>query len=151
MIPLGTEGVPHIFVYPKSYFFGDLKPHAKFPKKSNNLGEKREKLRPSLWCKNNLFLRFLLLNNLNRTALKLRSSSIYLFFIFLKSFSIILGGCLSSWVKIKLNTKNQLPRLPQSGLKVPGWWWFPNHYQVKLQLMMRLSWAVSIKVPSFLP
>jgi hypothetical protein len=49
-----------------------------------------------------------------------------------------------SWVKIKLHTENELPRLPQSGLKVPGWWWVPNHYQVKLQLMLRLSWAVTI-------
>ena len=44
-------------------------------------------------------------------------------------------------------------RLPQSGLQVPGWWWWwvPNHYQVKLQLMLRLSWAVTIIVPSSLP
>jgi hypothetical protein len=26
-------------------------------------------------------------------------------------------------VKIRLHTKNQLPRLPGSALKVPGWWW----------------------------
>jgi hypothetical protein len=30
---------------------------------------------------------------------------------------------LSSWVKIRLHTENQLPRLPGSALKVPGWWW----------------------------
>ena len=28
----------------------------------------------------------------------------------------------SSWVKIRLHTENQLPRLPGSALKVPGWW-----------------------------
>ena len=27
----------------------------------------------------------------------------------------------SSWVKIRLPTENQLPRLPGSALKVPGW------------------------------
>ena len=58
---------------------------------------------------------------------------------------------LSSWVKIRMHTENQLARLPQSGLKVPGWWWWvPKHYQVKLQLMLRLSWAVTIIVPSSL-
>ena len=40
----------------------------------------------------------------------------------------------SSWVKIRLYTENQLPSLPGSALKV----------QVKLQLMLRLSWAVTI-------
>jgi hypothetical protein len=53
-------------------------------------------------------------------------------------------------------TKNQLPRLPGSALKVPGGvggvgglggvgWvgWVPTHYLVKLQLMLRLSWAVT--------
>ena len=39
----------------------------------------------SPWCQNHLFLKFLLLNYLNRTALKLRLSSI---FIFLRSSSI---------------------------------------------------------------
>ena len=39
----------------------------------------------SLWCQNHLFVRFLLLNKLNRTALKLRSSSIS---FFLRSSSI---------------------------------------------------------------
>ena len=32
-------------------------------------------------------------------------------------------GRLSSWVKIRLHTENQLPRLPGSALKVLGWWW----------------------------
>jgi hypothetical protein len=56
----------------------------------------------------------------------------------------------SSWVKIRLHTKNQLPRLPGSALKVPVvvvvvvGWWLPTHYQVKLQLQLRLSWAVTI-------
>ena len=54
-----------------------------------------------------------------------------------------------SWVKIRLYTKNQLPRMSESGLKVPGGWgggggWLPTHYQVKLQLMLILSWAVTI-------
>ena len=29
----GRGGPPHFFVYPKFYFFGDLKPHAKFQNK----------------------------------------------------------------------------------------------------------------------
>jgi hypothetical protein len=36
--------------------------------------------------------------------------------------------------------------LPGSALKVPGGWggvWLPTHYQVKLQLQLRLSWAVT--------
>ena len=62
-----------------------------------------------------------------------------------RSFSIIFFGF---WVKIRLHTENQLPRLTGSALKVPGWvggggWWVPTHYQVKLQLMLRLSWAVT--------
>jgi hypothetical protein len=112
----------------------------------------------SLWCQNHLFLRFLLLNKLDRTALKLMSSSIFIFFkvifhfSFFRSFSIFSGGRLSSWVEIRLHTENQLPRLPQSALKVPGWWWLVhNHYQEKLQLMLTLSWAVTIIVPSSLP
>ena len=38
----------------------------------------------------------------------------------------------SSWVKIKLHTKNQLPGLPRTALIVMGpgvvvvWWWFFN-------------------------
>ena len=52
----------------------------------------------------------------------------------------------SSWVKIKLCTENQLPRLPGSALEVPGGvGWVPTHYQVKLQLMLMLSWAVTIR------
>jgi hypothetical protein len=48
-----------------------------------------------------------------------------------------------------LYTENQLPRLPGSALKVPGWCvggggWLPTHDQVKFQLMFRLSWAVTI-------
>jgi hypothetical protein len=43
-----------------------------------------------------------------------------------------------------LHTENQLHKLPQSALKLPGWWWVPNHYQVKLQLM-------TIIVPLSLP
>ena len=47
----------------------------------------------------------------------------------------------SSWVKIRLYTENQLPRLPGSALKVPGgvstaymgishslYGWVPTHY-----------------------
>ena len=49
----------------------------------------------------------------------------------------------SSWVKIRLYTENQLPRLPGSALKVPVVGWVLTHYQVKLQLMLRQSWAVT--------
>jgi hypothetical protein len=55
----------------------------------------------------------------------------------------------SRLVKIRLHTENQLTRLPGSALKVPvvvmvvgGW--VPTHYKVKLQVMLRLSWAVTI-------
>ena len=47
---------------------------------------------------------------------------VFHFSFFLKSFSIFLGGRLSSWVKIRLHTKNQLPRLPGSGLKCNHMW-----------------------------
>ena len=40
--------------------------------------------------------------------------------------------------KIRLQTKNQLPWLHGSALKVP------TRYQVKLQLMLRLCWAVTV-------
>jgi hypothetical protein len=119
------------------------------PRARNALIEKVNELGQSLWCQNHLFLRFLLLNNLNRTAFKLRSSSI--FFLcrlpFSSCFRFFLGGFSS------LHTENQLPRLPQSGLKVSGWWWLwvPNHYQVKLKLKLRLTWAVTIIVPLSLP
>jgi hypothetical protein len=48
-----------------------------------------------------------------------------------------------------LHTKNQLLGLPGSALKVSvvggvGGRWVPTHYQVKLQLILRLSWAVTI-------
>ena len=48
-----------------------------------------------------------------------------------------------SWVKIRLYAENQLPGMPGSALKVPGWWvgLVPTHYQVKLQLMLILSWS----------
>jgi hypothetical protein len=64
--------------------------------------------------------------------------------------SIFFKGRLSSWVKIRVHTKNQLPRLPGSALKVPGGgWdgvWLPTHYKVKLQLQLRLSWAVTTTI-----
>jgi hypothetical protein len=45
--------------------------------------------------------------------------------------------------------ENKLPRLPGSALKFPGWWvgWWlvPTHYQVKLELNLGLSWAVTIE------
>ena len=53
-----------------------------------------------------------------------------------------------SWVKIRLHTENQLPRLSGS---VGGWWWVPTHYQVKLQLQLRLSWAVTIHISNVVP
>ena len=42
------------------------------------------------------------------------------FMFFVRSSFIVFGGRLSSWVKIRLHTKNQLPRLPGSALKVCG-------------------------------
>ena len=67
------------------------------------------------------------------------------FILFLSLSSIYFLGVLSYWVKIRLHTENQLPRLPGSALKVPvgGVGWLPTHYQVKLQLKLRLSWAVT--------
>ena len=50
-----------------------------------------------------------------------RSSSFLIFL--LRLFSFFFWGRLSSWVKIRLHTENQLPRLPGSALKVPVWWW----------------------------
>ena len=50
--------------------------------------------------------------------------------------------------QIRLHTENQLPRLSGSALKVPGGVGGeggPTHYQAKLQLMLRLSWAVTIR------
>ena len=53
----------------------------------------------------------------------------------------------SSWVKIRLRTKNQLHRLPGSALKIPGGWcvgrvgFYP--LSCHSQLMLRLSWAVT--------
>jgi hypothetical protein len=95
------------------------------------------------------------LNKLIRTALKLMSSSISVFFEVVFHFHFFLSRFdffgRPWWVKIRLHTENQLPRLPQSALKVPGWWWWwvPNHNQVKL--MLGLIWAVTIIVPSSLP
>jgi hypothetical protein len=49
------------------------------------------------------------------------------------------------WVKMRLYTENQLLRLPGNALKVPVMGGFggclPTHYQVKLQLTLRLRWA----------
>ena len=82
----------------------------------------------------------------------MRSSSIFIFFevifhfsFFFRSFFIFFGSCLSSWIKIRLHTENQLPRLTGSALKVPVvvGWWVPTHYQVKLQLMLKLSWTMT--------
>ena len=58
----------------------------------------------------------------------------------LVSYSFLIGskqGCI---------LKNQLLRLPGSPLKVPGGWsgGGPNYFHVKLQLMLRLSWDVTI-------
>jgi hypothetical protein len=73
-----------------------------------------------------------------------RSSSIFV--CFFRSSSIFFLGILSSWVKLRLHTQSQLPKLSESALKVPGcWgggWWLPTHYQVRLLLQLRLSWAV---------
>ena len=44
----------------------------------------------------------------------------HFFYFFLRSSSIFFVGILSSWVKIRLHTENQLPMLPGSALKVPG-------------------------------
>ena len=77
-----------------------------------------------------------MLNQLNRTALKLRSSSIFIFFEVIFHFyfcwrsffcfgrlPFVFGGLLSSWVKISLHTENQLPGLPGSACKVSVGWW----------------------------
>ena len=76
---------------------------------------------------------------------RLTGSDIFLFFLMAPRYFFL--HISSSWVKIRLHTENQLPRLPGSALKVPVWWvvggWVPTHYQVKLQLMLRLSWAVT--------
>ena len=57
---------------------------------------------------------------------------VFHFLFYLRSSSIFFWGPLSSWVKIRLHTENQLPRLPGSALKVPVWWgwvgWVPTHY-----------------------
>ena len=70
---------------------------------------------------------------------------LFLFYLFVDGTPIILLHISSSWVKIRLYTKNQLPRLPGSALKVSVvvGWWGPTHYKVKLQLMLRLSLAVT--------
>ena len=44
------------------------------------------------------------------------------FHFFLGRLPFFFWGCLSSLVKIRLHTENQLPRLSGSALKVPGWW-----------------------------
>ena len=53
----------------------------------------------------------------------------------------------SIWVKIRLHTKNQLPSLQGSALKVPGGGWVGRvgFYPLSChsQLMLRLSWAVT--------
>jgi hypothetical protein len=41
----------------------------------------------------------------------------------LSSFFHFFWGRLSSWVKIRLHTENQLPTLSGSALKVEVWWW----------------------------
>ena len=71
----------------------------------------------------------------------------FLFFIAFDGTPIFVLHISSTWVKIRLYTENQLPRLSGSGLKVPGGWLVggPTHYQVKLQLILRLSWAVTTK------
>jgi hypothetical protein len=48
-------------------------------------------------------------------------------FYFLSTSSIFVGGLLSSLVKIRLHTENQLHRLSGSALKVPGWWMASYH------------------------
>ena len=50
----------------------------------------------------------------------------------------------SSWVKIRMHTENQLPRLPGSALKVPVIVVGRTQYQVKHQPMLRLSWSMTI-------
>ena len=42
----------------------------------------------------------------------------------------------SSWVKIRLHTENQLPRLPGSALKVPG----GVHYGYKVRYTTAIRW-----------
>ena len=45
----------------------------------------------------------------------------------------------SSFVKIRLHTENELPRLSRSALKVPGW----VHYGYKVQYTMAIRWVGS--------
>jgi hypothetical protein len=61
-------------------------------------GELRIALGQSLWCQNHMCLRFLLLNNLNRTALKLRLSPI-LFFLRSSSIFHFIKSRLVVWAK----------------------------------------------------
>jgi hypothetical protein len=70
----------------------------------------------------------------------------FIFIFVLKSSSILFlrSSSISSWVNIRLHTKNQLPRLPESDFKFTvGWVASSTHYQFRLQLMLRLSWAVT--------
>ena len=72
----------------------------------------------------------------------LRSSSNF-FVFFLSSSSDFVWGRLSTWVKIRLHSENQLPKLSGSALKVVVWvgggWsnWLLCHSQLEL----RLSWG----------
>jgi hypothetical protein len=61
----------------------------------------------------------------------LRSSSIFLIFFFEFVFHFVCGY-LSSWVKIRLHTENQLPRLHGSALKVPLLSQAPTQVEVEL-------------------
>jgi hypothetical protein len=79
--------------------------------------------------------------------LVLRSSFCLVFFF---------GGRLSSWVRIRLHTENQLAMLSGSALQVSVvvvwcgggglvcWWYGPTHYFFNPNLELRLSWAVTI-------
>jgi hypothetical protein len=100
---------------------------------------------------NDLYDQYILndLNDLYQCMTYNRSSSICSLSFFEVVFHFILR---SSYLlgQNKVHTENQPPRLPGSALKVSGVWggvvgWIPTQYLVKLQLQLRLSWAVTLR------
>jgi hypothetical protein len=53
-------------------------------------------------------------------------------------------------VKIRLHTKNQLPRLPGSALKVPGWWVVASYPLLsQAPTPVEVAWAVTMRIIKF--
>jgi hypothetical protein len=77
------------------------------------------------WRSSSIFLRlsfYFFKKNWGRLPFSFFLRSSFIFHFFLRSSSIFFWGCLSSWVKIRLHTENQLPILSGSALKVElGW------------------------------